>query len=73
MRVSKYFSKSVVDARIGKSARAALLLGVVTCSPWGPCYTLVFQGRLHCLERKPALVTPLEAMPKSSKGEYSLM
>lgn len=76
VRVSKCFSKSVVDACVGRSARAALLLGVVTCSgcpPWGTCYTLVFQGLLHCLERKPGPVTTLEATPKSSKGELPLM
>lgn len=47
VRVSKCFSKTVVDASIGKSASAALLLGVVICSgcpPWSTCYTLVFQG-----------------------------
>lgn len=69
--MSKGFSKAVVDACIGKSARAALLLGMVTCSgcpPWGTCYTLMFQGLLHCLERKPGPVIPLEVTPKSSKA-----
>lgn len=32
-------------------------------------YTLVVQGLLHALERKPGHVTPAEAMPMSSKDE----